>query len=92
MKNKKRFLLIASMTVLAVTVYAQQYAPESDFSAKVINNGRGVEIIKYVGSRQTVNIPPTFEGIPVTSIGDEAFLGNTSLASITIPNSVTSSL
>jgi len=72
-KNMKRILWIALMTALAVTVYAQQYAPESDFSAKVINNGRSVEIIKYVGSRQTVNIPPTFEGIPVASIGQGCF-------------------
>jgi len=78
------------MAVLALTANAQQYDPESDFSAKIINNGRGVEIIKYVGSKQTVNIPPTFEGIPVTSIGERAFVECTSLTRITIPNSVTS--
>jgi len=38
------------MSVLAVTANAQQYAPENDFSAKIIDNGRGVEIIKYTGS------------------------------------------
>jgi hypothetical protein len=90
MKNKKRLLLIVLMTVAVVTANAQQYAPESDFDAKVINGGRGVEIIKYVGSKQTVNIPPTMEGIPVTSIGLRAFSDCANLTSVTIPASVTS--
>jgi hypothetical protein len=88
MKNKKRLLCIALISVLTVSANAQQYAPESDFSAKIINNGRGVEIIKYTGSQQTVNIPPMMEEIPVTSIGREAFSDNTSLTSVTIPDSV----
>jgi len=89
MRSKKTTLVFILMTVLAVTAKAQQYTPESDFSAKIIDNGRGVEIIKYTGSKQIVNIPPTMEGIPVTSIGQEAFLMCTNLTSITIPNSIT---
>ena len=89
MKNRKRFLCIALMSVLAVTAKAQQYAPESDFSAKIINNGRGVEIIKYTGSRQTVNIPPMMEWIPITSIGREAFSDNASLTSVTFQGRIT---
>ena len=38
----------------------------------------------------TVTIPDTINGLPVTSIGDEAFYGCTSLTSVTIPDSVTS--
>ena len=38
----------------------------------------------------SLEIPSTYNGLPVTSIGYEAFFGCSSLTSITIPNSVTS--
>ena len=53
------------------------------------NNGT-VTITKYTGSGSIVNIPSTINGLPVTSIGDFAFWGCTSLNGITIPNSVMS--
>lgn len=37
-----------------------------------------------------LTIPSTYQGFPVTSIGEYAFIGRTGLTSITIPNSVTS--
>lgn len=37
-----------------------------------------------------IKIPNTYEGLPVTSIGDSAFKGNTSITNIIIPDSVTS--
>ena len=37
----------------------------------------------------SLDIPSTYNGLPVTSIGENAFNGCTSLSSITIPNSVT---
>ena len=67
---------------------AVKYDPESDFEARAIDGGKGVEITKYVGDKWEVNIPPTIRDIPVTNIGEGAFR-NKSLISVTIPNSVT---
>jgi len=88
MKNKKRLLLIALMTV-EVSVYSQQqYDPEIDFRVEKKINGIG--IIEYVGSKSIVRIPPVIQGLPVTSIGEYAFSRYTSLTSVIIPDSVTS--
>ena len=52
------------------------------------NNGT-ITITKYTGTNSAVVIPDTITGLPVTSIGIEAFY-NSSITSVTIPNSVTS--
>jgi hypothetical protein len=90
MKNRKRLLLIALMTAVAVSAFAQQYDPENDFRVTKQADGKSVIIDKYVGSKQTVNIPPIIQGLPVTSIGENAFNFNRSITSVIIPNSVTS--
>ena len=63
---------------------------KKDFIISQINGG--ITIIKYIGSTQKKNIiiPFVIDNMPVTSIGNEAFAGCTSLNKIHIPNSVTS--
>ncbi|MEK7677089.1 MAG: leucine-rich repeat domain-containing protein, partial [Verrucomicrobiota bacterium] len=51
-------------------------------------NNSTITITKYFGSGGAVTIPDTIDGLPVTSIGYEAFFRCTSLTSVTIPNSV----
>ena len=50
----------------------------------------GYSVTGYEGTPTAVVIPDTYEGLPVTSIGNWAFEGCTSLTSVTIPDSVTS--
>lgn len=52
------------------------------------NNG-AITITRYTGPGGSVTIPSTINGLPVTSVGNQAFYQCTSLTSVTIPNSVT---
>ncbi len=60
-----------------------------DFQYSVLDDGT-VEITKYIGSAEKVDIPEKIDGKSVTSIGDYAFDDCESFKSITIPDSVTS--
>ena len=75
-----RLLLLVLLTLPAVVQAQFTYT---------INNGT-ITITGYTGSGGAVTIPNTINGLPVTSIGDEAFWYCSSLTSVTIPNSVTS--
>ena len=89
MKVKKWLLglvTFAAMAVLcAVCAGAETYG---DYEYDVLDNGT-VEITGYNGSAEKVDIPAEIDGKSVTSIGDDAFKYSR-LASITIPDSVTS--
>ena len=54
-----------------------------------VNNGT-ITITGYTGPGGMVTIPGTLNNLAVTSLGDFAFYENSSLTSVTIPNSVTS--
>jgi hypothetical protein len=58
----------------------------ADFQTE-IENGE-ITITGYVGTTTDVRIPSQIDGLPVTKIGVEAFMGK-NLTSVTIPDSVT---
>jgi pimeloyl-ACP methyl ester carboxylesterase len=51
-------------------------------------SGGAVTVTGYNGPGDALTIPSTINGLPVTCIGAGAFVSNTSLTSVTIPNSV----
>ena len=66
-------------------------ASKSDLTFKLNGDGKSyyVHYCSYFASGELV-IPSTYNGLPVTRIGNSAFSDCTSLTSVTIPDSVTS--
>ena len=54
------------------------------------DDGTCYSVTDYTGAATEVHIPAVYKGLPVTSIGDEAFYRCSSLTNITISDSVTS--
>jgi hypothetical protein len=64
------------------------YIQSSPFTCAINNNT--LTIVGYIGAGGAVTIPAAICGLPVTSIGSNAFSSQTTITSVTIPNSVTS--
>ena len=79
----RRSIFWASLAVLALPAVVQ-----AQFILST-NNGQ-ITIVKYTGFGGDITIPSTTNGLPVTSMGEQAFWDCSRLTSVTIPNSVTS--
>jgi hypothetical protein len=75
------WILAFVLSLLALPVQAQ--------FTLATNNG-AITIIRYIGTSAVVIIPSTTNGLPVTSIGQQAFVNSTSLRNVTVPNSISS--
>jgi len=78
--------LLAALLSLARPV-ASQAAWYGDFAYEV--GGTAITITDYACTGGDVVIPDSIDGMPVTTIGNQAFSYSTSLASVAIPGSVT---
>jgi len=72
----------------AVNAQSQHnFDDEKDFTVETINDGGAVRIIRYTGKNTELRIPPRIGNIPVTEIGERAFMKK-GLVSVVIPESV----
>jgi hypothetical protein len=79
--------LVQSMQNIIAAGSTDQSIPEG-LRYEIVDN-MTVTITRYTGNAPIVNIPSRIAGLPVTSIGNEAFYNCRSLTSITIPSSIT---
>ena len=80
----------ARTTVFRDAYTTNLYLTNNYYQTYITNFPDTITITGYTGPGGTAIIPSTTNGLPVTSIGDHAFWGCTSLIGITIPASVTS--
>jgi len=73
---------------LLLTVFAEAQAEDFTY---ITTNGT-IVITGYNGPGGAVTLPGTINGLPVTTIGDYAFAGQTNITTVTIPSSVTTIL
>jgi len=86
--NKKMVFVIALMAMVLVFSCAKKEEPENDYRVSPLDGGKSLEIIAYMGKKQSVNIPSQLHGLSVTKIGKAAFQKR-EIIKITIPGSVT---
>jgi hypothetical protein len=89
MKNQKIISMVVVLTMFFCMGIAIQpvlaATPENDF----IFDAQTGTITGYTGAGGVVDIPSVIGGVPVTTIGSDAFEDCRSITSITIPDSVT---
>ncbi len=82
---------IASTANLAfyAIAYTESREPISPFLCKKNDDGT-LTLTAYAGVVESVEIPDSLNGLPITSIGDNAFVNRSGLYSVTVPESIQS--
>ena len=85
--RSKRLVGLATAYCLIAVPLLIAKSQAQDFT--YTNTNSTITITGYTGPGGNVDIPANIDGLPVTAIGGVAFMGNTNLAAITIPDTVT---
>src|SRR5258707_15495435 len=72
--------------LLLLTAIAAAQAQDFTYT----NTNGTITITQYNGPGGNVTVPPTIDGLPVTTIANNVFLNLTNLTSITLPQSLAS--
>ena len=88
----KKLLVSLSALLICLSCFAacKDNSVPSDLQFTISDDGTYAEVTYCNGQATEVVIPDTYEGLPVTSIGERAFYSCSFLTSVTIPESVTS--
>ena len=90
---KKKMLVFLLIVVSTPALYAYDFMDEHSIMY-ISTSNQTVSVAKYIGFADVVHIPEKVVynevSYSVTSIGNDAFSGNSRLTEVTIPNSVTS--
>ena len=100
MKRKTLSFVLSLLLLFGSAAYLPQTRPGQDgiitASADISgdyeyeeNDDGTLQITKYKGSAATVAIPAAINGKKVTRVGENSFLGNKTLRSVTVPGGVT---
>ena len=77
----------AESFTFAAPAVAAPVSAETDFTTSITSGA--VTITGYIGTSPIVSIPSTIGGLPVTAIGQRAFLNKSDVTSVMIPEGVT---
>lgn len=86
MRNAK---LLSCLLMIACLLATCALADAADFSFTLNSAGTGYIVQKYVGTAAEVVVPESYNGLPVTEIGDGAFENNSTITSVSLPSCVT---
>lgn len=79
-------LVLSMLSVLFIAPMSASAAVSGDFTYE-ITDGKAT-VTGYTGSEANLTIPAELGGCPVTKIGDRAFLSNSTIQIVTLPDSV----
>ncbi len=81
---------IVPITLVGLTVVSAVVMTSGDFQYELLEDGTEVAITRYTGSGSTLIIPGDIDGIPVTTVSDNAFVGHLfKTTSVSIPANLT---